>query len=136
MYAKITHFVNPRQRRPSVVTMLMHVTEQGGPILIQHDFLPLIAISSHLSSDSHSCINKCNSVTEGPSSKISSACRIIAYFWPKCKRVAIASNEIANKVVDRTKPCLRVYFIGDVREYCIPSAAGPTAAIPTFDKLQ
>ena len=71
----------PRYRResthwrvlPSDVVMLAHGALKRGPILVQIDFLVLIAKSSDCKFKSHKLISRCNAETDGANNKISSA---------------------------------------------------------------
>ena len=56
-----------------MVDMLAHFTSHLGPIRMQHDFLVLIHISKQDNSDSQACKRRCNSLTDGAISKMSSA---------------------------------------------------------------
>ena len=64
---------------PFAVTRLAQAMEDRGPILMQHDFLVFIAMSSQESSLSHNVRSACNCETDGANSNLSSAYKTMAY---------------------------------------------------------
>jgi len=83
------------------------------PILTQHDFLALMAISSTFNSYSHILSNFSNVQMEGVISSMSSAYRITYIPRVNDDDLARSSKYIAKREGDKTEPCLTPKLIGN-----------------------
>jgi len=61
---KISYFIDPCRSEPLEVVILLNLTLKRGPILIQHDFLELMDMSSQNSSCSQAVSMSCSSLAD------------------------------------------------------------------------
>jgi len=91
---------------PVILQTLAHAVSQRGPILMQQNFLKLIAMSNQINSSSHLWSNNSSPTTDGEINRMSSAYSITKQLCSGEHNLTKSSRYRANKYGARTEPCL------------------------------